>query len=54
MDNEEREIRLEIHEFEEILRKASVIKKNDYVNTIHVEPGEMVISIIQAKGFVKE
>lgn len=54
MDNGEREIRLGIHNFEEILRKASVIKQDEYVNTIHVEPGEMVISIIQAKGFAKE
>jgi len=50
MDNGEREIRLEVHEFEEILRKAKVIKQDEYVNTIHVEPDEMVISIIQARA----
>ena len=43
----EREIRMEISEFEEILRKADVIKVNEYLHTIHIEPGEVVIAIVK-------
>lgn len=47
LDNGERKIRLEIHEFEEILRKANIIKQDEYVYTARIEPGELVITVVK-------
>jgi hypothetical protein len=47
MDKGEREIRLEIHEVEEILRKTKTIQPNEYLYTIRTEPGEIVIKVVK-------
>jgi hypothetical protein len=47
MDNGEREIRLEIREFEEILRKTETIKPNEYLHTVRTQPGEIVIKVVK-------
>jgi hypothetical protein len=45
MDNGEREIRMEIEDFEEMFKAIHIIGKDEYVHTIHAEPAELVITI---------
>jgi len=42
----ERIIRIELTDLEKILREQGTIKKNEYLNDAHIEPGELVIRVL--------
>ena len=42
----ERIIRMELTDLEKLLREQGTIKKNEYLNDAHIEPGELVIRVL--------
>jgi len=49
----ERIIRMELGDLEKLLREQGKIKKNEYLNDAHIEPGELVLRVLvddKAKG----
>jgi len=43
----ERELRLSMEEFERLLRDADKLDNGEAVSQVHIEPGELVILIVQ-------
>ncbi len=41
------EIRLEMHDFEMVLKKASLIDSEQVIKQVHIEPGELIITVLQ-------
>jgi hypothetical protein len=42
------EVRLELHDLEIVLRKASLIDSEQVIKQVHIEPGEIVsITVVQ-------
>ncbi len=44
---------MELTDLETILRKQGTIKKDEHLNDLHIEPGELVIRVL-AKGSSRE
>jgi len=42
----ERIIRMELTDLEKLLREQGTIKKIEYLNDAHIEPGELVIRVL--------
>ena len=43
----DRQLRLSIEEFEHLLRDADKLDAGETVSQVHIEPGELVIIIVQ-------
>jgi hypothetical protein len=41
------EIRLELHDLEMVLKKASLIDSEQAIKQVHIEPGELIITVVQ-------
>jgi hypothetical protein len=41
------EVRLELHDLEIVLRKASLIDSEQTIKQVHIEPGELIITVVQ-------
>jgi hypothetical protein len=41
------EIRLELHDLEIVLKKASLIDSEQAIKQVHIEPGELIITVVQ-------
>jgi hypothetical protein len=41
------EIRLELHDLEMVLKKASLIDSEQAIKQVHIEPGELIIIVVQ-------
>ena len=41
------EIRLELHDLEIVLKKASLIDSEQAIKQVHIEPGEIIITVVQ-------
>ena len=46
-DEVERQLRLSMEEFEHLLENADLIDGGEAINQVHIEPGELVITIVQ-------
>ncbi|MFH1560733.1 MAG: hypothetical protein ABID84_04925 [Chloroflexota bacterium] len=46
MDNE-RELRLSIEDLQTFLKKAKLVKANEFVYQARIEPGELVIKVLE-------
>ena len=44
---EEKTLRLDLEELENILKKAGAIQDNESLNDAHVEPGELVLRLLK-------
>lgn len=42
----ERIIRLDLTDLEKVLKEQGTIKKNEYLNDVYIEPGELVIRVL--------
>ena len=42
----ERIIRYDLKQLEDVLKKAEIIKPEEYLNDAHIEPGELVIRVL--------
>ena len=43
---QERIIRMDLTDLEKLLQEQDIIKKNEYLNDAHIEPGELVIRVL--------
>jgi hypothetical protein len=43
----EKEIRLSMEEVEKILKKAKLLGANEAISQIHIEPGELIVTIVK-------
>ena len=41
------EIRLELHDLEMVLKKASLIDSEQVIKQVHIEPGELILTVLQ-------
>jgi hypothetical protein len=41
------EVRLELHDLEIVLKKASLIDSEQTIKQVHIEPGELIITVVQ-------
>ena len=46
----EREVRLDLNELELMLRKQGTIETNEFLNDVHIEPGELVLRVLKEEG----
>jgi len=43
----EREVRLDLNDLELMLRKQGTIEANEFLNDVHIEPGELVLRVLK-------